>query len=428
MNGGYSILLIPLGVFLLCGICAIVLYFFSRDFWRRFLDGSRGARFLFMAVSVIVLPLILGGWSDIVDASELLQGNVEWKHVAPLSMLAILLVGYLYLHGCWFDREEYSLVARTSELSRIGEIDCQRNYLVSLLENLRGCIGKHAERLRAALRLQQPDDNSLSRRLPSSLLQENRRLLCEAVRQTYKTLESIPAGYDVKLLLLEAFEGALQHVESYDGTDWDCFLKICETHKSQYFSLSSPNSSAAVAAVVSKTIQIVESCDVCHKDENHPFWYFQDCIPMQRAELGSMLVIPFDLDSTRRFALCLTCQQPLAFLKKHKWKAETIQENLRARLSLLYSQAEVFETLRAENLDTETTAQDAECESSSLRHQVSELERQNELLLTRIKNSEEIRQQLSSELEKRKEAAVESKGRTTTRKNPKPDEVETRHE
>lgn len=417
MSDGFKILLIPLLVFLVAGSVAIAAYYFTRDFWRKTLDSSRGARFLYIAIAVIILPLILGGWSDIVDASELLQGNVKLEDSIPLSLLAILLVVYLYIHGCWFDREEYSLLTRTNEIGRIEELDCQKNYLVRLLENFRACIGRYGERLRVALAEVKNEPTQVSERIRKDLLRDNLRMIVEAVRQTYKSVETVPKDYGLKVLLLEARNGFLEHVESYDGTSWDCWKEVCDSHRTQYFSLSSPNSSAAVASVVSGTIQIIESCEECHRDDGHPFWYFQDCIPLQKEELGSMLVVPFDIEVSRKFALCLSCSQPRAFLKRHVWKAKAVQENLQARFALLYSQTEAFDALCAESSGLRNEKASLAIEISSLRHQVSSLQEENSKKDTSLARAEETRLELTADLEKLKEQLVQSTKKSMIRKN-----------
>lgn len=407
MNDGYAVLTIPLLVFVVFGMGAIWLYYRSRQFWRKALDSSRGARFLYVTIAVVILPLILGGWSDIVDVSDILQGNVTTVNAVPLSILAVMLVVYLYLHGCWFDREEHGLVTRANEIGRIAELDCQKNYLVRLLENFRACIGRYAFRLRQVLDSSNPNE-PLSTRIPNDLATDNFRMIIESIRQTYRSIETVPKDYGLKVLLLESQDGFLVHRESYDGTNWGCYKTDCDAHREQYFNLASPNCSVAVASAVSGTIQIIESCDECHRDDSHPFWYFQDCLALQREELGSMVVIPIEPEHNHKYVLCITCSQPSAFLKKHVWKAKAVQENVQARIALLTCQNAVLDSLCAESTEALGRIEDLECQIASMEHERSQQAAKCDQLAKELEHFRKIQGDLSEEMEVLKVAKDQS--------------------
>lgn len=414
MDAQFVGLLIPLIVFLVAGGVAIALYYATREFWRKTLDLSRGARFLYVSFSVIILPLILGGWSDIVDASQILQGGVTADHAIPLSFLAVLLVVYLYLHGCWFDREEYGVVTRASEAGQIAELSCQKNYLVQLLENLRACIGEYDASLRRAL----PNVNNQgvpSKAALSDILRNNIRMVIEAVRQTYKALETVPKDHSLKILLLRANGDFLEHSESYDGTSWDCQKMICGTHRDHYFDLRKPNASAAVASVLTETIHILEDCERCHEKVDHPFWYFQNCISSQKSELGSMIIIPFATEDDCHFALCVTCSQRNAFLERHRWKAKTIQENVQARMRLLFSQFDFLSALSEESEGIRQEKERVEFENFDLHSEMRQLTER----LARVENDREA---------KLAEATVELEGLKERNLHLQTDVDEIRHE
>lgn len=369
MKDSYFLLIPPILAFVISSAIAVVVYYKTRVFWRKILDESRGARFLYVTASVVLLPLILGGWSDVIDASEVLQGKITEENCVALTLIATLLVLYIYLHSCWFDREEHSLVTRADEAGRVRELDCQKNYLVRLLENFRACIGCYSQTLKEFL-AESPAAGPVLSRISPAVFQKNLRLIVEAVRQTYKSVDTVPKDYDLRILLLEAKGEYLEHCESYDGTSWDCQKRECDSHKLQYFNLSTPNCSAAVASVTSGQILIIESCEDCHRDDRHPFFYFQDSLEVQKQDLGSMISVPFDIDeSKRRFVLCVTCAKAGAFLRAHDWKAKAIRENLQARIGLLYSQAAVFEAGRSE-------LQSLLDENETLRKQNAVLEKQ----------------------------------------------------
>jgi hypothetical protein len=410
MIDGYAVLLLPLLVFVFFGMGAIWLYYRSRQFWRKALDASRGARFLYVTIAVVILPLILGGWSDIVDVSEVLQGKVTVANAVPLSVLAVLLVTYLYLHGCWFDREEHGLVTRANEIGRIAELDCQKNYLVRLLENFRACIGRYAARLSQVLDTEASTE-PISKRIPDDLSTDNIRMIVESIRQTYRSIETVPKDYGLKALLLESRDGFLVHRESFDGTKWDCYKADCDAHREQYFNIAKPNCSVAVASAVSGTIQIIESCDDCHRDDSHPFWYFQDCLALQREELGSMVVIPIEPAHNHKYVLCITCSQAGAFLKKHIWKAKAVQENVQARIALLNCQNAILGTLCAESTEALGRIEDLECQLSSLEHQRSQQAARCDELMKEIAYSLKIQGELSEEMEVLKMAKDQSDAR-----------------
>jgi hypothetical protein len=407
MNDMYLVFIIPLLSFVISGFFAIFLYYKTRQFWRKVLDSSRGARFLYITVAIIVLPLILGGWSDIVDISEILQGNLAVASAIPLSVLACLLVMYLYLHGCWFDREEYALVARANEAGRIAELDCQKNYLVRLLENFRVCIGRYAARLRE-LAHNQTLGSPLSARVPKNLAKENIRMIIESVRQTYRSIETVPKDYGIKILLLEKRGNYLEHRESYDGTTWDCYKVDCDSHIEQYFNLAKATCSVAVACATSGTIQVIESCEECHRDDSHPFWYFQDRLALQKEELGSMVVIPFEPEQNQKYVLCITCSQPMAFLKKHLWKAKAVQENVQARIALLQSQNEVLNALCQESAEALRRIEALDCEIESLKSEHSAALEACEKYKSDLANSLEKHVILSEKMESLKLAKYET--------------------
>ncbi len=400
---GYAALLYPLVTFIVVGGLAIWLYFLTRLFWRTVLDSSRVVRFLYVTIAVVVLPLILGGWSDIADVSEIVKGEIGSRQTISLCFIAIIFVGYLYLHGCWFDREESGLVTRKNELGRIAEIDCQKNYLVRLLENFRACIGQYGERLQVAIDGSQAN-GSIALSLPNDLARDNIRMMVEAVRQTYKSVETVPKDSSIKALLLEERDGFLEHVESYDGTTWDCDKDCCDDHRALYFDLSSPFSSAAVASARTNAIQIIEDCDNCHKDDSHPFWFFQDCLKNQKDELGSMLIVPISLNKGQKFILCLSCSQPFAFLEKHLWKAKAVRENLHARFGLLFCQTIAFDSLQAEISELRSNNEDLKCETASLTHDLTASRNEVNRKQAQILHLEENQAQLSDELVKIKDS------------------------
>lgn len=396
---GYAYLMIPVLVFALSIVIAFWLYSATAEFWRKTLDFSPGARSLFRITTIVVLPLVIAIFWGVIDISEIRQGSVSLLNSLLISVFLFLMVLYVYLHKCWYDVEEFAQVFRTYEIGNLAELDCQKDFLVQLLMNFRTCIGHYASKLREILDTRDMSE-LLSERIPDDLATDNIRTVVEAIRRTYQSIETVPKDYGVKVLLLESQDGYLVHRESFDGTNWDCQKSECDSHREQYFNLAKPSCSVAVASAVSKTIQIIESCNDCHLDPMHPFWYFQDCLPFQQENLGSMIAIPIEPENGHIFVLCVTCSQPRAFLKKHLWKAKTVQENLQPRIALLTCQNAILSSLCAESTEAQIRLTDLECKADYLEKELVNAGVLLDSMTKDLENATQAKNELSAEIER----------------------------
>lgn len=383
-NNGLWFLIASLTIFLVSGGGAIWLYFKSRHFWRSALDFTRGGRFVYFTVATVILPLLMGSWADLIDVSEFVNGNINNVQGTMLCLLAFFLVVYLYMQGCWIDREEYNHVQLTKDVVNRTEIDCQKNYLVRLFECLRACIGLYEKSLGEVATLSPLEClEGIKRISPLS----NLKAIVEAVRRTYKTIETVPKDSDLRAVLFAESENYLVPMESFDGTNWGWFEREYALHK-DYFTLSKPNASVAVSSVIQRRVLIVENAVESHPNNDHPFRYFFNDEAKQRDIIGSMIAIPFELATGDRWVLCLSCEKPNAFLEQHRWKAQRVKDELEARVRLMFVQEKILRnveqgydklneqlaavTQRADAYQKEV--EDTTCELTSLRHQLAELQ------------------------------------------------------
>lgn len=136
---------------------------------------------------------------------------------------------------------------------------------------------------------------------------------------------------------------------------------------------------------------------------------------IQKEELGSMIVIPFEPQLGNKFVLCLSCSQPRAFLRKHKWKAKAIQENLEARLSLLFCQTSVFDAIRSEVTNLRTQIEDLACSAEGERVELREANNRIQSLERSTAEARAKEQELTSQLEQKNDEILRLDGELTAK-------------
>lgn len=379
MNDGYIALTIPSLAFLMAVAGAIWFRNATKKYWAETLDFSRETRSVFRIVSVVALPLLCGVAWSFVDLSEIRKGDVSFANSLVLSLFLCLVVLYACSHAIWHDVEETSHYSRLDLTEKLSHAECERDFFHSLTQHLQKCIGRRNGYLKKILDEQKATSQALWECMSSDYAIECIRDAIDAIRTTYKEIETVPKGCQPTVLLLESRDGYLFHRESFNGTDWECEKKVCDSNREKHFNLDKVKQrintegetvccSVAVKCALDNTIQIVELCDECHDDSANSFSYFKGQLAQQRQSLRSMIAIPIVPTYGPTYVVCLSCSHPMVFLQKHLWKAEQVQTNLQPRLNLLALQEEFSKTLCEES-------RSAQAKLKSLEQQLRKLQR-----------------------------------------------------
>jgi hypothetical protein len=337
-----------------------------------------------MALIVVIVPTALGAWADFVDFSDLVKNGLTKTASLQMSFVAIVLVGYLFLQGCWVYRDEEIQAEQIRNTTTITELKCQREFLVNFLSCIRTSIGNHASRMNSCAIGTESDTLS-------SVISVNQKELLEvvliAICNTFKTIPTVPADSRMGLVLFREKMDFLTPVASYNGERVSFFLEEEYNACCQHFNLRQADASVAVRCASTKTVCVVEDADQAHRDPKHPFKYFSN-ESKQREDIGSMICMPFDIGSGASdiWVLCVTCSACKAFLEAHEWKAKAVQTELAARVRMLISTHDLLVKLArfaAKNGELATqrgsAIQSLEKNRSLLERKLQVLERQSSL-------------------------------------------------
>jgi len=320
------------GVLVIVGLFSCWFYGKWRHFWRTLFENSPAVRGVFVIGTILFLPIFIGAWSDVADFSQLADGHITWVQTSLLSLIAFTATLYFYFHGCWFDWEEL-LNSRTLKAdAEAKELECQRNFLLRFLEYLQRPVRGCAKRFYTFLNEVDCD--------PSNLLQtihheDDISRICEAVRQAYKLIHTVPGEATVTAALFKEENHYLEPVIVFDGAAWRADYPEFAQYR-EHFDLTRPDCSVAVAATLNGVPWIVPDTAEAHGNSHHPFKFFAN-ETKQRQEVKSMVAIPATDPLTKaRFVFCVVCDHANVFLEDHSWKAEQSSRYLAEALSLVY--------------------------------------------------------------------------------------------
>ena len=341
------------------------LFLATRDHVNSWIGRSRGRATLFSILSVGLIPIIVGAWSDIIDVSAMLQGNWNQENTIGLSAILFLIGFYCYLHGCGFyskyklqeelDHEKRRLEEERDEEKRrfdaeiaavrqqlkdreehwnkrCDELECQNKFLLSL----QNCFLEVMALREASI------NSNLSNGVPklADLLCPSWQLerYVDAVRSSYQSIKSSP--YPVRALLLKVSGDPPQRLEpvySFDGGSRKWF-DVASLGNADALDFKNEKYNLAVNAAHSERIWIVEDATAAAADGMHPFNYYGDEYKRmrQKENIKSVAAIPFwNNDKSVKYVLVLDSKDRDFFVEKHSWKAEKVQKELGVRAGIL---------------------------------------------------------------------------------------------
>lgn len=343
---------VPSAVFIVFSVGCVALYFKTRRALRNVLDSSYGARFVYFSVATVILPSFIGVWADVVDLSDLRTGKFDAFQLAFLSLIAGLTPLYLYVHACSFYRDEQLMLAVARVEAERNASQCQRNFLVHLLEHLRGSLGAYSRSIDDFLK-----GNSSPSDASDVVSPEKKQvpLVVDAILQTFKNIDEVPADASLAAVLFRAdapdsVSGPTRYLipyYSFDGATrgyFDDEYHECRTH----FDLTKPGASVAVAAACTKSVLVVENAEIAHSNPQHPFKFFAD-EQKQRSQIRSMVAIPFvDCVHHSTWVLCVSSNRVKTFRDDHLWKYEQTARHLEIRVNHLLRASLLLEAIKLE--------------------------------------------------------------------------------
>ena len=330
----------PAATFFVCAGVAAALFWWKRKDIKRLLEFSRTIRYLFSVFSVVLIPLVVCAWADLIDVSNILQGNITGSDSRHLSLIAVLLVGYLLCHCLTLYHEEVLETDRRNALLDFKDVECQRGFLVNFLECLRKAIGRHVQLLAEF----KANDAETFPHFSERKTKEVIHFLLEVVRSTYRTLPTVPADAKVALVLFHEVGEFLEPYASFNGMQFDYFNGDYQRCRQQ-FHLKHHMSSAAVDVALSQVVEVVENAELAHNNSKHPFSFFANH-PRQREEIGSLICLPFTTDSPeKRWVLCVTCSKSGGFLEEHEWKSRYLRDEIGIRVNFILEAGRILETI-----------------------------------------------------------------------------------
>jgi len=222
-------------------------------------------------LNVVLIPVIVGGWSDVIDISEMLRGHWEVSGIVGASFIIFLIGLYLYLHGCAFyiqykQQEESQDAERKKEHfeSEKEELICQRDFLLRLLSFFREVVGNRLESISTVLNSGAPS----MQQILEPAWQVDRYV--DAIRMAYMPLFNAESSLRVVLLKIDA--DRLEPVYSYDGTRRRWF-DISKSDNAEAFRHSNVMNNLAVNAAKTGTILIIEDTSKA-AEQSQPFRFY----------------------------------------------------------------------------------------------------------------------------------------------------------